>query len=93
MMLFNLVWFDPIWKKAYPELKRFEEKGKNYTLKDRKALIELNRKIVDKVENTEKCGKSGSCLRQAAIKTKINGGIRHHEMLCKRLSKTAICER
>ncbi|MBQ3641120.1 hypothetical protein II906_04235 [bacterium] len=49
MMLFNLVWFDPIWKDTYPELKAFEKKGKNYTLKDRQILIELNRKIIKQI--------------------------------------------
>ena len=45
MMLFNLVWFDPIWKDVYPELKAFEAKGENYTLEDRQRLIELNRPL------------------------------------------------
>ena len=49
MMLFNLVWFDPIWKNVYPELKEFEKKGKNYTLEDRIKLIELNRKIIKQI--------------------------------------------
>ena len=40
MMLFNLVWFDSVWKDVYPELKEFEEKGRNYTLSDRERLIE-----------------------------------------------------
>ncbi len=49
MMLFNLVWFDDIWKNVYPELKTFEKKGRNYTLKDRQQLIELNRKIIRQI--------------------------------------------
>ncbi len=49
MMLFNLVWFDPIWKDVYPELKEFEEKGRNYSLLDRQELIELNRKIIRQI--------------------------------------------
>lgn len=54
MMLFNLVWFDPIWKDTYPELSEFEKKGSNYTLEDRQALIELNRKIIKKIIPTFK---------------------------------------
>lgn len=54
MMLFNLVWFDNIWKDVYPELKAFEEKGKNYTLQDRQDLIELNRRIIRQIIPTFK---------------------------------------
>lgn len=54
MMLFNLVWFDPTWKKVYPELKEFEEKGRNYTLQDRVELIKLNRKIIKQIIPTFK---------------------------------------
>lgn len=54
MMLFNLVWFDPIWKKVFPELREFEEKGANYNLEDRKRLIELNRKIIKQIIPTFK---------------------------------------
>ncbi|MBE7704765.1 MAG: hypothetical protein E7Z90_02985 [Cyanobacteria bacterium SIG29] len=54
MMLFNLVWFDPSWKEVYPELKKFEKKGRNYTLKDRQDLINLNRKIIKQIIPTFK---------------------------------------
>lgn len=54
MMLFNLVWFDPIWKNVYPELLKFEEKGKNYSLEDRQELIELNRTIIKQIIPTFK---------------------------------------
>ncbi len=54
MMLFNLIWFDPIWKNVYPELKSFEEKGRNYTLEDRKKLIDLNRTIIKQIIPTFK---------------------------------------
>ena len=54
MMLFNLVWFDNIWKDVYPELRAFEEKGRNYDLKDRQALIELNRQIIRQIIPTFK---------------------------------------
>lgn len=54
MMLFNLVWFDPIWKEVYPELKEFEKKGRDYSLEDRQLLIELNRKIIRQIIPTFK---------------------------------------
>ena len=54
MMLFNLLWFDPIWKETYPELKEFEEKGCNYSLEDRQRLIELNRVIIRQIIPTFK---------------------------------------
>ena len=54
MMLFNLVWFDPTWKNVYPELLKFEQKGKNYSLEDRQELIELNRKIIRQIIPTFK---------------------------------------
>ena len=49
MMLFNLVWIDPLWRNAYPELKKFDKKGKNYSLNDRCTLIEINRKIMRQI--------------------------------------------
>ncbi|MCD7879684.1 MAG: hypothetical protein LUG16_07120, partial [Candidatus Gastranaerophilales bacterium] len=49
MMLFNLVWFDPIWYNVYPELEKWQNKQQNYTLDDRKNLIELNRKIIRQI--------------------------------------------
>lgn len=49
MMLFNLVWIDPLWRNAYPELKKFDKKGKNYSLEDRCTLIEINRKIMRQI--------------------------------------------
>ncbi len=49
MLLFNLVWFDPIWKGKYPELQKLEKKGKNYTLKDRQTIIEINREIIRQI--------------------------------------------
>ncbi len=54
LMLFNLVWFDPIWKNVYPELDEFEKKGRDYTLEDRKRLIELNRVIIRQIIPTFK---------------------------------------
>ena len=49
MMLFNLVWFDPIWFDVYPKLKELKEKGKNYTLEDRQTVIDLNRTIIKQI--------------------------------------------
>ncbi len=49
MMLFNLVWFDDIWKNKYPEINAFIKKGRNYTLQERRELIELNRKIIRQI--------------------------------------------
>ncbi len=54
MFLFNYVWFDPIWKNVYPVLKDFEKKGKNYNLKDRQELINLNRTIIKQIIPTFK---------------------------------------
>ena len=49
MALFNLVWFDPIWKDKYPELNKLFKKGKNYTLEDRLKIVELNKKIMRQI--------------------------------------------
>ncbi len=49
MMLFNLVWFDPMWFNIYPQLKKFLKKGKNYSLEDRQKLIDLNRDIIKQI--------------------------------------------
>ncbi len=49
MALFNLVWFDPSYKYEYPELRKLLKKGKNYTLKDRQKIIELQREIIRKI--------------------------------------------
>ncbi len=54
MALFNLAWFDPIYKDLYPELKKLIKKGKNYTLEDRIAIIDLQREIIRKIIPTYK---------------------------------------
>ena len=41
MALFNLAWFDPIYKNIYPELKKLIKKGKNYTTEDRIKIIDI----------------------------------------------------
>lgn len=54
MMLFNLVWLGDAWREVYPELKDFDKKKMNYTLDDRKTLIEINRKIMSQIIPTFK---------------------------------------
>lgn len=54
MALFNIVWFDPTWKKVYPELKKLEEKGRDYTIEDRIQIIDLNRRIMKQIIPTFK---------------------------------------
>ena len=49
MALFNLAWFDPIFKNQYPELKKLIKKGKNYTLEDRIKIIDIQRDIIRKI--------------------------------------------
>lgn len=49
MALFNLVWFDPIYRNENPVLKKLLKKGKGYTLQDRQTIIELQREIIRKV--------------------------------------------
>lgn len=49
MAWFNLAWFDPIYKRMYPELNKFVEKGFNFTLEDRKKIIEYQREIIRKI--------------------------------------------
>lgn len=46
MAWFNLVWIDAYYKKMFPELNEFLEKGRDYTHKDRIEIIELHRKII-----------------------------------------------
>ena len=54
MALFNLVWFDPTYANEYPVLKKLLKKGKNYTLKDRLEIIELQRDIIRRIIPTYK---------------------------------------
>ena len=54
MALFNLVWFDPTYLKEYPVLKKLFKKGKNYTLDDRRLIIELQRDIIRRIIPTYK---------------------------------------
>lgn len=54
MALFNLAWFDPVYKNKYPELKKLIKKGKNYTLKDRIKIIDIQREIIRQIIPTYK---------------------------------------
>ena len=54
MALFNLAWFDPVYKNKYPDLKKLIKKGKNYTLDDRIKIIEIQRDIIRKIIPTYK---------------------------------------
>lgn len=60
MALFNLAWFDPVYKKLFPRLQELIEKGKNYTLQDRIDIIEIQRDIIRQIIPTYKrLAKSG----------------------------------
>ena len=54
MALFNLAWFDPVYKNKYPELKKLFKKGKNYTQQDRENIIEIQRDIIRNIIPTYK---------------------------------------
>lgn len=54
MTWFNLVWFDPIWKTVYPEIVELLDKEKNFTLKDRETVIDVQRKIMQRIIPTFK---------------------------------------
>lgn len=54
MTWFNLIWFDPIYKFMYPELKALFDKKENYTLQDRIQIIEMQRKIIRQIIPTYK---------------------------------------
>ncbi|OGI17726.1 MAG: hypothetical protein A2287_06115 [Candidatus Melainabacteria bacterium RIFOXYA12_FULL_32_12] len=43
---FNLAWFDPYWRTKVSELDNLYNKGCDYTLEDRKLIIELQRRII-----------------------------------------------
>ena len=54
MALFNLAWFDPVYKTKYPDLKKLYKKGKNFTLDDRIKIIEIQREIMRQIIPTYK---------------------------------------
>lgn len=49
MALFNLAWIDPSFKTSNSELKKLVKKGKDYTLEDRIAIIQIQRDIIKKI--------------------------------------------
>jgi len=54
MAWFNLAWLDPTHKNMFPEIKKFLEKGENYTLEDRIGIIESHREIIRRIIPTYK---------------------------------------
>ncbi|MBO6087335.1 hypothetical protein J6P92_03195 [bacterium] len=54
MALFNLAWIDPVFKNSDKDLKKLVKKKKNYTLDDRKKIIEIQREIIRKIIPTYK---------------------------------------
>ncbi len=55
MALFNLVWLDsPYLIKDFPQIKKYIEKGKGYTLEDRKNIINIYTQIIKKIIPTFK---------------------------------------
>ena len=42
----NLVWFDPLWVSKSEELQSYFSQGRNFTLKQRRRLIEIEREII-----------------------------------------------
>ena len=49
MAWFNLAWFDPIYGEIYPELAELAEKGCNFTLEDRKKILEYQRETIRQI--------------------------------------------
>jgi alpha-amylase/alpha-mannosidase (GH57 family) len=49
IMWFNLVWFDPRWISEIPELKSFVKQEKNFSLEQRKQLLQIQRKIISEI--------------------------------------------
>lgn len=54
LVYFNLCWIDSMWKEQYPELKFLIKKEKNYTLDDRRLVIDLHRQIMAEIVPTYK---------------------------------------
>ncbi|MBO7672118.1 hypothetical protein J6S88_01790 [bacterium] len=49
MALFNLAWINPVHYGKYPELKKLKKKGCNYTLEDRRKIIQIHRDIIKRI--------------------------------------------
>ena len=54
MFWFNVAWMDPYWIKYYPDLEQLIKKDKNYSLKDRIRLLEIQREIIGKIISSYK---------------------------------------
>ena len=46
LALFNLVWVDNSLHEKFPEIKKLLQKGKDFSLKDRKKIIDIHKKII-----------------------------------------------
>lgn len=53
-MLFNLAWMDPFLHEDYPRIAELKEKGRDFTLEERKELLELQREIIAEIIPTYK---------------------------------------
>jgi alpha-amylase/alpha-mannosidase (GH57 family) len=42
----NLAWFDPLLREKFDDLKKLIKQGKNYTLEQRKRIIEIERQLI-----------------------------------------------
>lgn len=49
MAWFNLAWFDPYWVENNPELTKLYLKGSNFTLEDRRQIIQIQREIIAEI--------------------------------------------
>ena len=54
MALFNLVWIDSVHFSRYPRLKELWDKQYNYTLEDRREIIEIQTQIISEIIPTYK---------------------------------------
>lgn len=54
IMWFNLVWFDPMWYEEIPELNKFYNQNKNFSLEQRIRLLEIQRDLIKRVIPTYK---------------------------------------
>jgi alpha-amylase/alpha-mannosidase (GH57 family) len=52
--LFNLVWFDPIWFSNIPELQQLKDQGSNFTLAQRRRIIEIEIEVIQKTVSVYK---------------------------------------
>ncbi len=45
----NLAWFDPMWQNSIADLKQLIEQGKNFSLNQRKRIIEIERELLKEI--------------------------------------------